>query len=93
MDIQMPKMNGYEAVKALRKHDIKTPIIALTAYAMKGDDKKCLDAGCNGYMAKPVDHEILLEMLDKYLPAESKIALENETKYEKKETVLNNHEH
>jgi signal transduction histidine kinase/CheY-like chemotaxis protein len=90
MDIQMPKMNGYEAVKALRKHDIKTPIIALTAYAMKGDDKKCLDAGCNGYMAKPVDHEILLEMLDKYLPAESKIVLEDETKQKTKKTMFSN---
>ncbi len=69
MDIQMPHMNGYEATKALRKEGITTPIVAQTAYAMKGDDKKCFEAGCDDYLAKPIDHSQLVAILGKYLPA------------------------
>jgi hypothetical protein len=68
MDIQMPHMNGYEATRALRKEGITTPIVAQTAYAMKGDDKKCLEAGCNDYLPKPIDCERLVAILAKYLP-------------------------
>jgi len=67
MDIEMPNMNGYEATKAIRKEGLKTPIIALTAYAMKGDDKKCFAAGCNEYISKPIEHKKLLQALTKYL--------------------------
>lgn len=69
MDIQMPNVNGYEATAEIRKAGIKTPIVALTANAMKGDEQKCLKAGCDGYLTKPVDRDKLFEMLDKYLPA------------------------
>ena len=69
MDIEMPNMNGYEATKALRKEGLKTPIIALTAYAMKGDDKKCFEAGCDGYISKPIERKKLFETLNKYLSA------------------------
>jgi len=72
MDIQMPNMSGYEATKILRNKGVKTPIIALTAYAMKGDDKKCISAGCNDYLSKPISREKLLPSLRKYLPARSK---------------------
>jgi YesN/AraC family two-component response regulator len=68
MDIEMPNMNGYEAAKILRKEGIKTPIIALTAYAMKGDDEHCFAAGCDGYISKPIENDKLLQILNKHLP-------------------------
>ncbi len=67
MDMQMPKVNGYEATEMIRKAKINTPIVALTANAMKGDDKKCYEAGCNSYLAKPVQSEDLVGVLRKYL--------------------------
>jgi PAS domain S-box-containing protein len=72
MDIQMPNMNGYEATRMLRKKGITTPIIAITASAMKGDDKKCIDAGCDDYIPKPLDRQRLFETLRKYLRFEKK---------------------
>ena len=73
MDIQMPHMNGYETTRALRKEGITTPIVAQTAYAMKGDDKKCLEAGCDDYLPKPIDRSQLVEMLAKYLPVNANV--------------------
>ena len=70
MDIQMPNMNGYEATKKLRKQGITTPIVALTAYAMEGDDKKCIEAGCDGYLAKPIDQRELVKTIKKYLASD-----------------------
>jgi len=67
MDIQMPIMNGYDAIRHIRQNDSKIPIIALTAYAVPGDKEKCLEAGCNDYMTKPIDFKILRTMLGKYL--------------------------
>ena len=61
MDIQLPGMDGLELTKRLKANPETRDIIilALTAYAMKGDDKKTLDAGCDGYISKPVDTRTL----------------------------------
>jgi CheY-like chemotaxis protein/HPt (histidine-containing phosphotransfer) domain-containing protein len=67
MDIQMPHMDGYEAMKALRAKGRATPIIALTASVMEGDDKKCIEAGCNAYLSKPVAYSKLVETISRYL--------------------------
>ena len=71
MDIQMPIMNGHEATKQIRADGITTPIIALTASAMKGDEDKCLNAGCDGYLAKPIDRALLPKIISKYLGTKS----------------------
>jgi len=68
MDMHMPNMNGYEATKSLRKQGLTIPIIALTASVMKNDLDKCLTAGCDLFLSKPVNRKKLLETLAKYLP-------------------------
>ena len=77
LDMMMPEMNGCEATKTLRDKGIKTPIVALTAYAMKGDDTKCIEAGCDDYISKPIDREQLLRIVRKYLPSKTQDPAEN----------------
>lgn len=67
MDIQMPKMNGYEATEILKDNGVNTPIIALTANALKGDSEKCIQAGCDDYIPKPVDRKELVSIIDKFI--------------------------
>jgi signal transduction histidine kinase/PleD family two-component response regulator len=72
MDCQMPEMDGYKASEAIRQgqaggHAKSTPIIAMTANAMKGDEEKCLASGMNDYLSKPIDPAILQEKLVEWL--------------------------
>jgi CheY-like chemotaxis protein len=69
MDIQMPVMNGLEAIASLRRNNRfgSTPIIALTALAMSGDRERCLQAGANAYMSKPVRLKILKQTIENFL--------------------------
>ena len=59
LDIQLPGMDGYAVARALRANPVLTgiPIVAVTSYAMAGDRERCLAAGCNGYIEKPIDPE------------------------------------
>ena len=69
VDIMMPVMDGYETIKRIRAQEKywKLPILALTAKAMKGDREKCIEAGANDYLAKPIDIEKVLSMLRVWL--------------------------
>lgn len=67
MDIQMPEMNGFEATREIRKFLPDLPIIALTAYAFEEDKIRVLDAGCNDFIAKPIDKEGLISKLSEFL--------------------------
>ena len=71
MDVQMPEIDGIEATLAIREREKTSgkhqPIIALTAHAMKGDHERCLDAGMDGYLSKPIRTQELDEILEKYV--------------------------
>ena len=73
MDIQLPVMDGYEAARRIKadpalKH---IPIIAVTSYALSGDEAKTLAAGCDGYVAKPFSPRLLLAKIREFLPQEN----------------------
>ena len=63
MDIQMPKIDGYEATRRLREAGYSKPIVALTAHAMKGESHRCIEAGCNVHLSKPVRPDELVETI------------------------------
>ncbi len=70
MDIQLPEKDGFEVTREIRKTEpasARTPIVALTANAMAGDREKCLEAGMDDYIAKPIDITKLESILKKYL--------------------------
>ena len=67
MDIKMPGMNGYEATAEIKKIKSEIPIIAQTAYTLAEEKEKCLEAGCDDYIPKPIDRHLLLEKIDKFL--------------------------
>ena len=69
MDLQMPVMDGYEAtarIRAMQEPLCRTPIIAITAHAMKDDHQKCLDGGMDDYLSKPVGRQQLVDLINKY---------------------------
>lgn len=69
MDMMMPDMDGYEAISRI-KSDVafaSTPIVAVTAQAMVGDRERCLEAGADGYISKPVDVDQLLLLIEKFI--------------------------
>jgi CheY-like chemotaxis protein len=70
MDVQMPVMNGYEAARAIRMQEQRmgrhTPIVALTAHAMKGDRERCVEAGMDDYTSKPIQAHDLYEVLARW---------------------------
>ena len=69
LDIQLPLMDGYAVAQALRGVDTlrNTPIIAVTSYAMPGDREKCLAAGCNSYIEKPINPETFVAEIERFL--------------------------
>jgi CheY-like chemotaxis protein len=68
MDVEMPEMNGFEATAAIRKSEEKNgghiPIIAMTAHAMKGDQERCMEAGMDGYVSKPLNPDVLFDVIN-----------------------------
>lgn len=69
MDLSLPVMDGWEATRRLKANaDLRSiPVIALTAHAMMGDEKKALAAGCDDYLVKPLDEDALMAKIAKYL--------------------------
>ena len=78
MDVQMPDMNGFEATAAIRaaqgRSRDSTPIIAMTAHAMKGDRERCLTGGMDGYVSKPIDPAVLLDVIERVLTSRLPLA-------------------
>lgn len=67
MDIAMPIMDGYEAASRIRQQMPSLPIVGLSSHAMQGDAKKACTAGCSAYLTKPIDENLLFQLLQKYL--------------------------
>jgi two-component system cell cycle response regulator DivK len=72
LDIQLPDIIGYDVVRELRKREglEELPIIAVTSYAMSGDRAKCIEAGCSGYLEKPINPDLFVSEIRKYLSKE-----------------------
>ncbi len=93
MDVQMPVMDGYEATRIIRfdSRNKDLPIIVMTAHAMKGDREKCLEAGMNDYVKKPIDTEELFAALSKWIKGDRNIATENTSSKTGKDDSIPDH--
>ena len=83
MDCQMPEMDGFEATRTIRQRGSKAlnpeiPIIAMTAFTMRGDRDKCIKAGMSDFIAKPVQQKGLTELLARWLAITTKDSLQSE---------------
>jgi two-component system cell cycle response regulator DivK len=67
MDIRLPDMDGFETTQKIKEINPNLPIIAQTAYAMFNDKDKCLEKGCDGYVSKPIDKDILFKKIKQYI--------------------------
>ncbi len=69
LDIQLPGMDGYAVARALRENPAlnAVPVIAVTSYAMHSDRERCFEAGCNGYLEKPIDPHTFASLIESYL--------------------------
>ncbi|HEY5902097.1 MAG TPA: response regulator [Anaerolineales bacterium] len=67
MDISLPVIDGYEATRRIREAGQPMPIIGLSAHAMSGHEQKAREAGCNDYLTKPIDDELLFDKLKQFL--------------------------
>lgn len=67
MDIKLPVKSGIVATKEIKQFNKDIPIIAQTAYALSGDKEKIIDAGCDDYISKPIDKDVLLEKINKLM--------------------------
>jgi len=67
LDLQMPQMNGYSTLEELRRRGIQTPVLALTAHAFTHEKKRCLEAGFDGFISKPVSLEKFKEIIKEFL--------------------------
>lgn len=66
MDLKMPGMDGFEATKRIKALKPGLPVMAITAFAMSGDEKRAIDAGCDDYLTKPLKKDTLLDKLEQY---------------------------
>jgi two-component system, sensor histidine kinase and response regulator len=84
MDVQMPIMDGYKATQIIRNQlqNESLPIIAMTAHAMKGDEEKCLEAGMNGYIAKPINQKKLFETLALHIKTDTLVPTPDQSEVE-----------
>ena len=85
MDMQMPEMDGFEATRILRERE-KTngrhqPVVAMTALAMNGDKERCIEAGMDGYLSKPIRPQELDEVLDRYIALRDTRPTQDESAY------------